>query len=241
MDSLVLRQHLELEERHWWFVARRRILLDVLERNVDQTGGLHILDAGCGGGATTESLRRYGSVRGMDISEEAVEYNRERGREVSLGSIEQMPFPDSRFDLVLALDIIEHVPDDLQALQELFRTVRPGGSLLVTVPALQMLWSAHDVINGHYRRYTLGELRSRIEAAGYEVITATYFNTLLFPLIFVLRRIWRFRPKSTASDLTQLPRPLNALLTGVFSLEKLLVGRIRLPFGVSVLCYARKP
>ena len=241
MDSLVLRQHLELEERHWWFVARRRILLDVLERNVDQTGGLHILDAGCGGGATTESLRRYGSVWGMDISEEAVEYNRERGREVSLGSIQQMPFPDSRFDLVLALDIIEHVADDLQALRELFRTVRPGGSLLVTVPALQMLWSAHDVINGHYRRYTLGELRDHVEIAGFEVVTATYFNTLLFPLIVALRWLWRFRPKSTASDFTQLPRPLNVLLTGLFSLEKLLVGRIRLPFGVSVLCYARKP
>jgi SAM-dependent methyltransferase len=231
---------MELEERHWWFVARRRILLDVLERNFDQTGGLHILDAGCGGGATMESLRRYGSVRGLEISEEAVEYNRERCREVSLGSIEQMPFPDSRFDLVLALDIIEHVPDDLQALRELFRTLRPGGSLLVTVPALQMLWSAHDVINGHYRRYTLGELRDQVETAGFEVVTATYFNTLLFPLIVALRWLWRFRPKSTASDFTQLPRPLNALLTGLFSLEKLLVGRIRLPFGVSVLCYARK-
>jgi len=176
----------------------------------------------------------------MDISEEAVEYNRERGREVSLGSIEQMPFPDSRFDLVLALDIIEHVPDDLQALRELFRTLRPGGSLLVTVPALQMLWSAHDVINGHYRRYTLGQLRAQVEIAGFEVVTATYFNTLLFRLIVALRWLWRFRPKSTASDIIQLPRPLNASLTGLFSLERLLVGRIRLPFGVSVLCYARK-
>ena len=127
MHSLVLRQHLELEERHWWFVARRRILLDVLERNFEQTGGLHphILDAGCGGGATMESLRRYGSVRGLEISEEAVEYNRERCREVSLGSIERMPFEDNSFDLALALDIIEHVPDDLQALRELFLYLAP--------------------------------------------------------------------------------------------------------------------
>ena len=240
MDSLLLRQTMKLEERHWWFVARRRILLSVLKRNLDLKEGLQILDVGCGGGATMGSLRRYGNVRGIDTSEEAVEYNRERGREVSLAAVESIPFADNSFDLVLALDVIEHVPDDLQALRELFRTLRSGGSLLVTVPALRILWSAHDVSHGHYRRYTLGELRGRLETAGFEVVTATYFNTLLSPLIFALRLLWRFRPKSTASDLTELPQPLNALLTGVFSLEKLLVGRIRLPFGVSALCYARK-
>jgi len=231
---------MKLEERHWWFVARRRILLSVLKRNLDLKERLQILDIGCGGGATMGSLRRYGNVRGIDTSEEAVEYNRERGREVSLAAVESIPFADNSFDLVLALDVIEHVPDDLQALRELFRTLRSGGSLLVTVPALRILWSAHDVSHGHYRRYTLGELRGRLETAGFEVVTATYFNTLLSPLIFALRLLWRFRPKSTASDLTELPQPLNALLTGVFSLEKLLVGRIRLPFGVSALCYARK-
>ena len=240
MDSLLLRQTMKLEERHWWFVARRRILLSVLKRNLDLKERLQILDVGCGGGATMGSLRRYGNVRGIDTSEEAVEYNRERGREVSLAAVESIPFADNSFDLVLALDVIEHVPDDLQALRELFRTLRSGGSLLVTVPALRILWSAHDVSHGHYRRYTLGELRGRLETAGFEVVTATYFNTLLSPLIFALRLLWRFRPKSTASDLTELPQPLNALLTGVFSLEKLLVGRIRLPFGVSALCYARK-
>jgi SAM-dependent methyltransferase len=240
VDSLLLRQNLELEECHWWFVARRRILLGVLERNLDPKGGLQILDAGCGGGATMESLRRYGSVRGIEISEEAVEYNRERGREVSLGSIERMPFADNSFDLALALDVIEHLPDDLPALRELFRTLRPGGSLLVTVPALRMLWSAHDVANGHYRRYTLGELRGQVETVGFEVVSATYFNTLLFPLILVFRWFRRLRPKSIASDLTEVPRPLNTLLTEVFSLEKLFVGRIKLPFGVSALCFARK-
>jgi SAM-dependent methyltransferase len=240
VDSLLLRQNLELEECHWWFVARRRILLGVLERNLDPKGGLQILDAGCGGGATMESLRRYGSVRGIEISEEAVEYNRERGREVSLGSVERMPFADNSFDLALALDVIEHLPDDLPALRELFRTLRPGGSLLVTVPALRMLWSAHDVANGHYRRYTLGELRGQVETVGFEVVSATYFNTLLFPLILVFRWFRRLRPKSIASDLTEVPRPLNTLLTEVFSLEKLFVGRIKLPFGVSALCFARK-
>jgi SAM-dependent methyltransferase len=184
-------------------------------------------------------LVRLWKRAGIDNSEEAVEYNREKGREVSLGSVERMPFTDSSFDLALALDIIEYVPDD-QALRDLFRTLRPGGSLLVTVPALRILWSAHDVVNGHYRRYTLGELRSRVETAGFEVITATYFNTLLFPLILALRWLWRLRPKGTPSDFIEVPRPLNALLTGVFSLEEPFVGRITLPFGVSALCFARK-
>ena len=240
MSSLLLRQHLELEGHYWWFVARRRILLGVLERNLEPKEALQILDAGCGGGATIESLRRYGSVLGMEISEEAVAYNRKRGREVILGSIEQIPFAANSFDLALALDVIEHVPGDLQALQELFRVLRPGGSLLVTVPALQMLWSAHDVANGHYRRYTLEELRDQVEAAGFEVVTATYFNTFLFPLVLALRWLWRLRPKGSASDFIEVPRPLNALLTWVFSLERPFIGRIKLPFGVSALCFARK-
>jgi SAM-dependent methyltransferase len=240
MGSLLLRQHLELEGRYWWFVARRRIFLGVLERNLEPKEALQVLDVGCGGGATIERLRRYGSVLGMEISEEAVAYNRKRGREVILGSIEQMPFAANSFDLALALDVIEHVPDDLQALQELFRILRPRGSLLVTVPALQMLWSAHDVANGHYRSYTLDELRDRVEAAGFEVVTATYFNTFLFPLVLAFRWLWHLRPKGSASDFIEVPRPLNALLTWVFSLERLFIGRIKLPFGVSALCFARK-
>ena len=232
---------MEIENHHWWFVARREILLGVLERNLDPKRGLQILDAGCGGGATMERLRRYGSVQGMEMSEEAVEHNRKRGREVILGSIESMPFADNSFDLTLALDVIEHVPDDLRTLRELFRTLRPGGLLLVTVPALRMLWSTHDVSHGHYRRYTSGELRSRFETAGFEVVTVTYFNTILFPLILVFRWLRRLRPKSTTSDLIEVPRPLNTLLARIFSLEKLFVGRVKLPFGVSALCLARKP
>lgn len=241
MNSLLLQQHLELEERHWWFVARRRILLAFLKRNLEPEGGLQILDAGCGGGATIESLRRYGNVRGMEISEQAVKYNRERGREVILGSVERMPFAEDSFDLALALDVIEHVANDLQALRELFRILRTGGLMLVTVPALRMLWGTHDVANGHYRRYTLGELRDRVETAGFEIVAATYFNTLLFPLILGFRWLRRLRPKSTASDLSEVPWPLNTLLTEVFSLERSFVGHIKLPVGVSALCLARKP
>lgn len=238
---MVLQQHLELEERHWWFVGRRRIVLGMLERDLPRKKGLEILDAGCGGGATMESLRRYGRVRGIEIAEEAVEYNRERGREVIQCSIEEMPLADESFDLTLAMDVMEHLPDDLRALKELYRTLHPGGSLLVTVPALQMLWGAHDVANGHYRRYTVDQLRSRVEDAGFEVVTATYFSTLLFPGILAVKRFGRLRSESSASDINEVPWFLNALLTGIFSLEEPLLRRVRLPFGSSALCFARKP
>lgn len=240
VDPLLLRQHLELEERHWWFVARRRIVLGVLERHLGAQRSLKILDAGCGGGATLQSLRRYGRARGMELSEEAVRYARERGREVVEGSIENMPFAAGEFDLALALDVVEHVPEDLRALEELCRTLRPGGSLLVTVPALEMLWSAHDVANGHYRRYTLCGLRRRVEESGFEIVTATYFNTLLFPAILAVRGLQRLRPKEAASDVSEVPAPLNSLLARIFALEAPLAGRGALPVGVSAMCLARK-
>jgi SAM-dependent methyltransferase len=241
MDSLLLRQHLELEEHHWWFVSRRRILLSVLQRNLTPERQFEVLDAGCGGGATMDSVRCYGRVRGLEISKAALQHNREQGREVILGSVEQIPFTGDSFDLALALDVIAHVQDDLKALEELFRILRPGGSLLVTVPALRMLWSAHDAANGHYRRYALGELRQRIEAAGFEIVEATYFNTLLFPAVLAIRVLGRLRSKSSTSDVAEVPQPLNTLLEKVFSLEARVVGRVRLPFGVSGLCFARKP
>ena len=238
MDDLLLRQHLELEERHWWFVARRRILLSLLERNLPDRTNLDILDAGCGGGATMESLRRYGRVRGLEFAREAVTYSRERGHDVIEGSIERMPFEDESFDLALALDVIEHLPDDRPALEELRRVLRPGGSLLVTVPALRMLWSAHDEANGHHRRYTTGELRRRVEQADFEIVELSYFNTLLFPMILAARRLHR---KSGGSDVEEVSKPLNSLLERVFSCEAALLGWTKLPVGVSALCFARKP
>jgi SAM-dependent methyltransferase len=243
MDAMLLQQHLELEERHWWFVGRRRIVLGVLDRFVPASGGpLDVLDAGCGGGATLESLRaRYGNARGLELSSVAVAYARERGRDVTQGSIEEMPFAEGSLDLALALDVIEHVPDDAVALRELHRVLKPGGSLLLTVPALMLLWSQHDVANGHYRRYTEGQLRRRVEEAGFEVAFATYFNTILFPPVLAARLLWRLRPKKVASDVAEVAGPVNAVLAGTFSLERHLLRHVSMPIGVSALCVARKP
>jgi SAM-dependent methyltransferase len=238
MDELLLRQHLEVEERHWWFVARRRILLSLLERHLCASQAREILDAGCGGGATMQRLTRYGNVRGMEFAPEAVAYNRSKGRDVVEGSIEEIPFEDETFGLALALDVIEHVPDDDRALTELHRVLTPGGTVLVTVPALRLLWSAHDEANGHYRRYTAGELRSRVEASGLRILKLSYFNTLLFPAILAARTLSR---RDHGSDVGEVPRGINAILEGVFASEARLLARSGLPIGVSVLCLARKP
>lgn len=240
MDPLVLRQHLDLEERHWWFVARRKIVLDLLDQYLLRRNDLEVLDAGCGGGATLKALSRYGRARGMDLSEEAVAYNLEQRRDVVRGSIEQMPFVDETFDLVLALDVIEHVPADLAAIAELDRILKPGGYLLVTVPALRLLWGPHDIANSHYRRYTLGGLRARVETSGFEAVRATYFSTLLLPAILAVRLLRRLRGKGAASDIGEVTHPLNAVLEAVFSLEAPLLRRWDLPVGVSALCLARK-
>jgi SAM-dependent methyltransferase len=240
MDPLLIRQHLELEESHWWFVGRRRIVLNVLERYLKHGERLDVLDAGCGGGATTDSLAKYGNVTGLELEEVAVEYAHERGRNVIQGSIETLPFENGSFDLVLALDVIEHLPNDLQALQELHRVLRPEGRLLVTVPALEMLWSGHDEANGHYRRYTADELRRQVELAGLHVAISTYFNTFLFPPIFAARALWRLRRKHTGSEVFMVPSFLNKTFSRIFSLERWVIGRARLPIGVSTLCLARK-
>lgn len=242
MDSALLRQHLELEERHWWFVARRRVLLSVLEQTLrenEKPGDLDILEVGCGGGATMERLGRHGRVRGLEISEEAVEFNRERGRDVIQGFAEELPFAGEAFDITLALDVIEHLPDDRPALKEMLRVLRPAGTLLVTVPALQSLWGPHDEVNGHQRRYTTDELRGRVQGAGFEVLKCTYFNTLLFPAVFAFRKFRR--SKEAASDVFEVPPALNSLLAGIFSQESRLLKRGTLPVGVSALCLARKP
>lgn len=239
----MIRQHLELEEKHWWFVGRRRIVLDVLKRYLahgESGRHLDILDAGCGGGATTESLAKYGHVTGLELEESAVEYARERGRKIIQGSVETLPFESDSFDLVLALDVIEHLQDDLPALRELHRVLRPGGLLLVTVPALQMLWSGHDEANGHYRRYTTSGVHRRIASAGFCVTLSTYFNALLFVPILAVRTLWRMRPEKTGSDVFLVPEFLNRILLEIFSFERRVIGRSKLPVGVSALCLAHK-
>jgi SAM-dependent methyltransferase len=228
---------LSSDEHHWWYRGRRRVIHAVL-RGCDLPPGARILDAGCGSGRTLDELARYGRASGVDISEDAVATAKSRGhRDVRLGAIEELPFRDGRFDLVTCLDVVEHTPDDRRTLRELRRVTRPGGLLLVTVPAYQSLWSSHDEVNLHHRRYRASSLRAAAADAGWSPVRDTYFNTLLLPPAAVVRLAERRRARSRSrSDLAWTPRWLDGVLEWPLRAEAraLSAGR-RLPAGLSLL------
>ncbi len=203
-----------------------------------------ILDAGCGSGRNMVELARLGTVTGVELSETSVALARERDvGEVIAGSVLEMPFADDSFDLAVSLDVIEHLEDDLGALRELRRTVAPGGALLVTVPAYQWLWSGHDEINHHHRRYTRRSLQRVAERAGWTQKRTTYFNSLLLPAAIVLRvldRVNRTKTTESSLDLWIPPAPLNWLLERPLALESALIARGgRIPAGLSLLAVFR--
>jgi SAM-dependent methyltransferase len=244
MDEAFYRSYFAIEGRHWWFLGRRKLFLRLIERAFPPGDRpLDILDFGCGTGAFLEHLERFGTVSAVDADPSAVAFCHTRGRsEVQLvppGA--PLPFPDGAFDLVTTLDVIEHIDDDVGALTELRRVLRPGGRLLVAVPAYMFLWGKQDEVSHHRRRYTARTLRAALEAAGFAVDRTSYFNTILFPPIAAVRlgrRLLR-RPGSAESDFDLGPASLNRALGAIFGAEASVVARRDLPFGVSVLALAR--
>jgi SAM-dependent methyltransferase len=230
------------EDRHWWYRGRRSVLERVTS-DLHLPPGARILDAGCGSGRNMVEFARHGVVTGIELSATSVGLAREREvGEVIEGSVLDMPFDAAAFDLAASLDVIEHLEDDLRALRELRRVVAPGGALLVTVPAYQWLWSGHDEINHHHRRYTRQSLQRTCEQAGWRQVRTTYFNSLLLPAAILLRVLDRFSRKPTESslDLWVPPKPLNWLLERPLSLEAALIGRGgRIPAGLSLLAVFR--
>jgi SAM-dependent methyltransferase len=203
-----------------------------------------VLDAGCGSGRNMIELSDLGTVTGIELSETSVALARQRDAgEIVAGSVLEMPFPDDSFDLAVSLDVIEHLDDDLTALRELRRTVVPGGALLVTVPAYQWLWSGHDEINHHHRRYTRRSLQRVASQAGWTQVRTTYFNSLLLPVAIVLRvldRVNRAKTTESSLDLWIPPAPVNWLLERPLALEAALIGRGgRIPAGLSLLAVFR--
>jgi SAM-dependent methyltransferase len=234
---------LDVDERHWWYRGRRRVIRAELDR-LALPAGAEVLDAGCGSGRTMEDLRRYGSVRGLELNEDAAELARSRGvGEVEIGRVEELPWPDESFDLITCLDVIEHTADDGIALRELLRVRKPGGWLLVTVPAYQALWSAHDEANHHYRRYSRRTLRDASVGSGWIVERMTSFNTVLLPPAAAIRIAQRHRRRNghDASDLRLGPPWLNTVLEGPMVLEaRWLSGGRRLLAGLSLLVVLRR-
>jgi SAM-dependent methyltransferase len=232
----------EAEERQWWYAGMRAISLGLLERALPARSGLRILDAGCGTGNNLVHFARFGRPVGLDLSEDALRFCRSRGVAAAGGSLLQLPFPGATFDCVTSFDVLYHawVTDDGAAVHELARVLRPGGLLLVRVPALKILWGAHDAAVHSRHRYTTGEVRVLLEAAGLEVVRLSYANTLLFPLLLLRRGLDRLLHRS-GSDVGFLPAPLEWAFRHLLLLEARLIRTVSLPIGASVFALARKP
>jgi SAM-dependent methyltransferase len=248
MDARELQAMLDHDEHHWWYRGRRRIVRGEIERLGVGGRGVpaRVLDAGCGSGRTLDELRDYGAVAGIELSEAGVAAARRRGHEdVRQGRVEQLPWPDASFDLVTCLDVVEHTDDDRATLRELRRVTRPGGWLLVTVPAYQALWSAHDVVNDHKRRYNRRTLRAAAREAGWSVERVTGFNALLLAPAALVRLAQRRKvgdPAAHTSELELSPPWLNATLELPLRAEAAWLARGRtLPAGLSLLAVLRRP
>src|SRR3954471_3118528 len=241
MEAAELNAMLRADERHWWYRGRRRVIRAELDR-LPLPRPWRILDAGCGSGRTMDELASYGDVSGVDLSPTAVGAARRRGfDDVRQGSLDALPWPDASFDVATCLDVVEHVADDRHALAELRRITRPDGFLLVTVPAYPSLWSQHDVVNRHYRRYRAGSLRAAAVAAGWHVRHDTHFNTTLLAPAAAVRLAGRC-PHPERSDLELTPPCLDGLLEMPLRVEAELLSRgVRLPVGLSLLAVLENP
>ena len=244
MDSFVYDELAAVERTHWWFQGRRRILADVLRRRLGtgRAGDGSIVDVGCGTGEMLDMVSEFGPVTGLDASPIAVGYCRQRFGDtvdVRLGRIPE-DVPDG-VGVVTAFDVVEHLEDDDKALRGICDRLAPGGVFVCTVPAFPFLWSGHDEVHHHYRRYTRAVLRQRLEEAGFAVERLTYFNTLLFPAAAAVRLLHRFVPGAPSSDASAPAGPVNRVLLQLFAAERFLLRRTDLPFGVSLLAVCHRP
>ncbi len=247
MDPAYVVAHVEEEEHHWWFLGRQAVLVSVL-RDTLPPGRLRLAEIGCGGGALLAAAAEFGEVVGVEASGDFLEVARQRGFTVLSGALpDQLPLDSSSCDGVLLFDVLEHIEDDRAALRAVGRVLKPGGLLICTVPAYQWLWSPHDEVLGHRRRYTARGLARVAREAGLHPLRTTYFNTFLALLVVIVRLLRRWRPHAfrvgarTRHDLIRPAPRLNALLARIFSLEAGLLRWTDFPFGVSVLMVAHRP
>jgi SAM-dependent methyltransferase len=232
-----------VEQSHWWHIGRRKIIAsfveDICRRVTDRRP--RILDVGCGTGANLLMLSKFGDAEGVDVSEDALAFCRERGLEnVKLGAAEQLPYDDGTFDLVTALDVVEHLDDDLAGLREMRRVLRPGGRVLLFVPTFMFLWGLQDDVSHHRRRYRMPELGRVLEQAGFEVERSTYANITFFMPILAMRKLMRLTGIKAESENNINVSALNGVLARMLGAESEILKYVNIPFGVSGLCVARK-
>lgn len=242
MDKSVYARMDEQEAHHWWFKARRDIIRAVMGRIVELPTRAKILEAGCGTGGNLQMLSEFGEVDAFEFDETARGIAMGKsGQAIPFGALpEAIPFASKSYDLIGVFDVLEHVEDDAGSLRALAEHLSEDGVIFVTVPAFQWLWSKHDVSHHHFRRYSRASLRETARKAGLEVAHCGYFNSFLLPVAIGLRALKKLIGSDAPDD--TMPAPgLNRALYGVFASERHLLGRIRLPAGLSVMAILRAP
>ncbi len=239
-----------VEDNHWWFVGRRAILESFLggivaniraePAEAGTPNELRILDVGCGTGANLEMLSQFGSAEGVDVSDDALEFCRGKGLNVQKGLAETLPFADETFNITTALDVVEHLDDDIAGLKEMHRVTKSGGYSLIFVPAFMWLWGVQDDISHHRIRYTKSQIVERLETAGFAVERATYANFTFFAPVLGGRTIMKLTGIKPASENNINISALNGIFGKIFSAEKYWLRNMNFPFGVSIVVVARK-
>lgn len=241
MDRTLYLHHLEREDTHWWFLGRRRIIQELIAKLGLKTP-LRILDIGSGTGGLLSLLLPFGEVSALEGDGESA--NRIGARyenkiKVYKSFLESADFTNQIFDLITSFDVLEHIEKDEEALDKIYALLAPGGTFLITVPACPFLWSGHDEMNDHFRRYLKAELRSKLEKAGFEVDRISYFNFFLFLPVLLARYYFRLRGR-IGSDIGMPSSIINQALLRIFSAERFFLRWANFPLGVSIFAIARK-
>lgn len=239
MERVVYDQMAALDQRHWWYRARRDVLAALIRRAAPLPPGARLLELGCGTGHNLAMLGEFGAVDALELDDQARAIAEQRlGRTVMRAPLPELAgVPNRHYDLIGAFDVIEHIADDSAAIAAIAAKLKPAGKLVMTVPAHPWMWSAHDVVNHHQRRYSKTALKRLIEHSPLKLERIGYFNSLLFPLAVAERMASKLRGKDDA-DLTLPAAPLNAALEHTFAAERHLIGRVPLPPGLSLFAVA---
>jgi SAM-dependent methyltransferase len=241
MEKTIYHKMAASEDIHWWFIGRRFIVEQVI-KELCLPKNSEVLEVGCGTGGNFALLSRFGKVYGVELDDTAREYARKRGIGTILaGSLpDEIPFTGQQFDLIVMTDVLEHVDEDQIALERLYPRLKSGGYILITVPAFPALWSRHDDLHHHKRRYIKERLCTILINSGYTIMKTSYINCIMFPAIAGIRLMQKFLGRADADDL-KMPSPfINRLLAGLFAGEGYLLKFVSLPFGLSLLCVGRK-
>lgn len=231
-------RYLELRD-YWWIAGKYQTVVDLI-KSLNLRPKTRILDFGCGPGNIMDSLHEYGEIAGMDTSLEALHFCQSRGhKSLFQGTGESLSVRSGTFELIVAIETLEHITDDLKAIREIYRICTPGGFVVLTVPAFKFLWGDHDRKYGHKRRYTTKSLRSKLEEVGFSLVKISYIHSIFVMPLWLWRR-WKGFLRSEKDDFIAIPGWLNRLFGIITSIEGKIIRKVNLPFGSSIICIARK-